>query len=170
MFLVVTAMTSRAQMHWKDAPVSISIGATYNSLDGDAFGNYKGWMGLAFDISYKYIYTGYAFSPKQNVLNDVWDANSFQFNLGSSIPFQISQKNILTVTPYVSLSDVTYFGATESNKSRWQGYFGVGPGVKASISLSEKINIGLQFTKIFITDDNAPDGWTSVGATIGFNL
>lgn len=170
LLLVITAMTTRAQISWKDAPVSVSVGATYNSLDGDGFGDFGAWAGIALDINYKYIYTGYAFAPKQNVYSGVFDANSFQFNLGASLPFQVTPKNVLTISPYLSLSSVTAFRV--NNKDNWDGYFGLGPGVKASFSITEKINVGLQVTKIFITTDEkgSPDGWTSIGATIGYNL
>lgn len=169
MLLVVMAMTTRAQISWKDAPVSVSVGATYNSLDGDAFSNFGGWAGIALDINYKYIHIGYAFAPKQNVLSDYHDANSFQFNLGASLPFQVTSKNVLTISPYLSLSNVTDFN--KNNVHDWDGYFGLGPGVKASISVSKTVNIGVQLTKIYITtDERSPDGWTSVGATVGFNL
>lgn len=169
MLLVVMAMTTRAQISWKDAPVSVSVGATYNKLDGDAFSDFGGWAGVALDVSYKYVYVGYAFAPKQNVLSDHHDANSFQFNLGVSLPFQVTPKNVLTLSPYLSLSNVTDY--RKSSLSNWDGYFGLGPGVKASISVSKTVNIGVQLTKIYITtDERSPDGWTSVGATVGFNL
>ena len=161
--------TSKAQniLSWSESPISFNVGAAYTELNGDGVGNFDGMVGVAFDVTYRNLYVGYQFSPKQSVYSNAVDGTSFGFNLGVALPFSLNESSVITFCPHASIGDATRYST--SNEHSWNGYTGIGPGIKVGCNFG-KFNVGVSITKMFCTDDDGPDGWTTFGATVGVVL
>lgn len=164
--LVSAATTVSAQkiLSWKEAPIAASVDVSYNALADDAFSNFDGWVGLGVDLQYKNLYTGIVMSPQQKITSGGLKASSGFLTFGATLPLEVG-KSVLSICPMVVVGgNVTSY----YSQHNWDGYFSIGPGIKFSYIIANKVNVGVRYTHLFCTPDNSPDGWFSVGGSVGY--
>lgn len=172
---------------WRNALTTMTVGAAANWFNGDTWRDMSQDHSFGIDVTYKYLYTGLAFTYCQEMMYINWQEDYHPFEgvrgtihawrltgkLGFSLPVQFGY-NIWNFTPYVAGSYLPLI----QHRKRLNGFEPmdtrhhalIGPGFKLQCTVRGRIVFGINYEYQFFTGKDVPVGMNSLGLSLGYQF
>lgn len=171
-------------VNWRDAPVTVTAGASVNWTNGDAWKGVGQTSTITADMTYKHVYAAVGVVPCQELMYICWgdDYAPFDQVMGSihswtatikggySMPFQWGY-NIWHISPYIATSFLhlkQHFVHPNAKEIEHKNHVLAGPGVKLQYTMRERAIFGLSYEYQFFTRKMTPVGMNSLTFSIGY--